>query len=75
MKTAKEILKEKGVDDKLEIDTSKPFPEGIRYVTSEAMEEYADQERSAERERIKSKIRETKGLIFFQDVIELIDSL
>lgn len=44
MKTAKEILKDLGIDDKLEIDTSLPYPKGLRYLTSEAMEIYADQQ-------------------------------
>jgi hypothetical protein len=41
MKTPKEILKEKGIDDILQIDTSLPYPKGLRYLTSEAMKDYA----------------------------------
>lgn len=41
MKTPKEILKEKGIEDMLQIDTSLPYPKGLRYLTSDAMKEYA----------------------------------
>lgn len=67
IKTASQIIKEKGIDDKLEIDTSKPYPEGLRRVTREAMEEYANQQVACERKRIKEELIK----VFKSDYIRL----
>lgn len=44
-----------------EIDTSLLYPKGLRYLTSEAMEIYADQQLAEFKEKLKSEIDKIKN--------------